>query len=333
MPDYALLTLPSANRVYGRDLARLALAELAVVAPVLHGQLNHSAEKVVGGVEYLLLDAEELDDHDVFLLSNLSATYALFRVGADGSFLPLPVGRLEYFGSDLITIQRYSGKTNEQFTHLMVNVAVALSAAARERSRQGLPVRLLDPVAGRGTSLNRGLMYGFDVAGIDLDGSDFEAYRLFLTTYLKDNRLSPKLEEAHIRKGPLTGARRFSLRIRRTQSVEVVRDDTTNTSEHFGARSFDVLVGDLPYGVHHGSTATGGLSRAPGELVVSALPGWRRVMRSGAGLALAWNTKTFARDEFEDALRHAGFTVVDNASSFDHRVDRSITRGLVLATA
>jgi tRNA G10 N-methylase Trm11 len=250
---------------------------------------------------------------------------------AGSALTPLAVERLAFFGSDLITIQRYAGKTNEQFTHLLVNVSVAVSAAAQERSDQGLPVRLLDPLAGRGTSLNRGLMYGFDVTGIDLDGADFEAYCGFLTTYLKDNRLAPKVEEAHIRKGPLAGSRRFTLRIRRTQLVDVIRDDTVKVGEHLGARSFDVLVADLPYGVQHGSTAAGGLTRTPGELVAAALEGWRKVLRAGAGLALAWNTRTFGRDEFEDALRRAGFEVVENADSFDHKGDRSITRGLVIA--
>ena len=43
----------------------------------------------------------------------------------------------------------------------------------------------------------------------------------------------------------------------------VVTDDTTRAASHFGARSFDLLVSDLPYGVHHGSTADSGLHRSP----------------------------------------------------------------------
>jgi len=296
--------------------------------------VQESEVRVIGGVEYLVFTTDGVDDHDRFILSNLSAAYALFEHHCvTGTLTPLILERLAHFESDLITIQRYAGKTNEQFTHLLVNLAVAASTAAHERSQQGLPVRLLDPLAGRGTTLNRGLMYGFDVAGIDIDMSDFETYRNFLTTYLKDNRLSPTVEEASIRKGPLAGAKQFTMTIRRAQRVDVVKDDTLNISEHFGARSFDVLAGDLPYGVQHGSTTTGNLARSPGDLVLAALPGWRRVLRRGAGVALAWNVKTFPRSTFEDALRHAGFDVVEGSAAFDHRVDRSITRGVVMATA
>src|SRR4051794_4450847 len=167
---YAILVAPSANRVYGQDGGRLAAAELAVIAPALHCGATAAHITTIGGVEYLTFEAEPLDDHDRFVLSNLSATYALFSV-ADNTLTPVMVDRLRWFGDDLITIQRYSGKTNEQFTHLMVNLATSVSVAARERRAQGLTVRLIDPLAGRGTTLNRGLMYGFDVAGVEFDRS------------------------------------------------------------------------------------------------------------------------------------------------------------------
>jgi hypothetical protein len=150
--EYAILARPSANRVYGQDAPRLALAELAIIARTLHCQPRGWATKTLGGVAYLCLEAGELDDHDRFVLSNLSATYALFELRDGATTLrPLTIEPLACFGSDLITIQRYSGKTNEQFTHLLVNVAVAVSVAAHQRAAQGLPVRLVDPVCGRGT--------------------------------------------------------------------------------------------------------------------------------------------------------------------------------------
>jgi hypothetical protein len=330
MDRVAILTLPSVNRVYGRDAARLALAELQLVSPSLQADIGEPRIEVIGGVEYIVCDLVELNEHDRFILSNLSGTYALFAL-SDQSLVPLQVERLEHFQSDLITIQRYAGKTNEQFTHLLVNVAVAASTAAQERAAQGLPVRLFDPLAGRGTTLNRGLMYGFDVTGVDLDAADFEAYRNFLTTYLKDNRISHKLEEAKVRKGARAGSRRFTLRIGKAQHVEMVKDDTAYATEYFGARSFDVLVADLPYGVQHGSTTGGELARSPVELLYSALPGWRQLLRGGAGVALSWNTRTVPRDELERQLQHAGFSVID-ASGLDHKVDRSVTRGVIIAT-
>jgi len=332
MPRYAILLSPSANRVYGQHAPDLAAAEFAVVARSLRCEARLEGVTTIGGVEYLVVVAAALEDHDLEALSNLSGTFALFELrDVNETLRPVELRRSAAFGSDLITIQRYSGKTNEQFTHLLVNLAVAVSPAAQERRAAGLAVRLFDPVAGRGTTLNRGLMYGFDVAGMDVDDTDFDAYRHFLTTYLKDNGRSFKLDDAHVRKGPQAGSKRFTVRIEGRQRVEVVRDDAAHADRHFGAKSFDVLVGDLPYGVQHGSTAGGNLARAPGDLVAACAAAWRAVLRSGAGVALAWNNKTLKRDHLEGALADAGFTVLAPPRSFEHRVDRAITRDVVLA--
>jgi len=72
-----------------------------------------------------------------------------------------------------LTIQRYKGKTNEQFTKLLCNVTLSVSAHARDWP--GRRLRILDPVCGRGTSLNQGLVYGFDVDGIDNPASTVTA--------------------------------------------------------------------------------------------------------------------------------------------------------------
>ena len=81
---------------------------------------------------------------------------------------------LDRFDDDLVTIQKYPGKTNEQFTKLLLNVTLLASASAGEMLDRRL--RVLDPLCGRGTTLNQALTYGYDAAGLDLDGKDFEAY-------------------------------------------------------------------------------------------------------------------------------------------------------------
>ena len=332
MTEIAILLSPSTNRVYGAEAARLALAELALVSPRLQGTVESASTRVVGGVEYLWLEgAGGLTEHDRFVLSNLSSTLAMFEVDGRGAFMPLPVTPLAFYDSDLVSIQRYAGKTNEQFTHLLVNVALAASPAAAERTTSGRPVRLLDPLAGRGTTLNRGLVYGCDVAGIEVDGRDVEAYRGFLTTYLRDHRRPFAAEDATVRKGPLAGTKRLAVTIGGAQRCEVVKGDTLQAAEHFAARSFDVVVADLPYGVQHGAAARGHWARSPVELAGGAVGGWREVLRGGGAMALAFNLRTCPREAVEGILGDAGLTVLE-AAGLDHRVDRSVQRGVVLAT-
>ena len=159
MNQYAFLILPSHNRVYADAAPALARAELAVLSAALPdaaiGQ-GSVAEAVIGGVPYVTFEAGELTQRDAGLLANLSALYALFEVtGAAGSELlrPVPLRRLDRYDDDLLTILKYPGKTNEQFTKLLLNVTLASSAFAGEIATRRLVV--LDPLCGRGTTLNQ----------------------------------------------------------------------------------------------------------------------------------------------------------------------------------
>lgn len=329
MTAFAVLVLPSANRVYAGDAPRLVAAELAALDQLaLGGRLAGIEVTELGGVPYVTFTGAE-DDDERAVVSNLSALYALFE--RDGEQLrPIVPARLDRWPDDLVSIQRYPGRTNEQLTRLVLNLAVA--AATGTAGFAGERVRVLDPLCGRGTTLNVAALCGYDAAGIDLDRKDVEAYLHFFTTWLKDKRA----KHTSRRSGPRTtitfAADREAQRAGRTQEVVVVADDTRKAVEHLGKRSVDVLVTDLPYGVQHGST-TGSLRRSPVDLLTAALPVWRSVLRPGGAVGLAWNAKVLPRAEVVGALEAAGLAVVagEPFERFAHRVDQAIDRDVVVA--
>jgi hypothetical protein len=339
MPDYAFLVLPSGNRVYGRAAVALNRAELEVFAArALGGTITDIADTVIGGVPYVTFTADRLDEDDAGILSNLSSLYALYE-REDDVLRPLPVRRLDRFDDDLLTIQRYTGKTNEQFTKLLVNVTALWSRRAHEFGSGDASLALLDPLCGRGTTLNQALMYGFDAAGVELDGRAVDAYETFIKTWLQDKRIKHGNEQGRVRRGGKLVGRRFGIEIRvpehGPQRLTVVHDDTRFVATHFPKASFDVIVADLPYGVQHASR--GGdrsIARGPGALVEEALPGWVEVLARGGALGLSWNTKVLRRDDLTSTLGRAGLDVVDDPSMlrFAHRVDQSIQRDLIVAT-
>jgi hypothetical protein len=342
VPRYALLLRASANRVFGESAFALAQAELTVLDQrLLHGLVGGLERATIGGVDYLVADTTRtLDEAGVAALSNLSSLHAIFEVEGDGRFRPVPVAPRQLLDEDLVTIQRYAGKTNEAFTHLLVNVALASGGDAFERLLAGERLRLLDPACGRGTSLNRAALYGMDACGIDADQRDVEAYDLFLTTWLKDKRLKHKVTRATLRKGRPAPAHRITVTYgagkdpATHRTVDVVHDDTVSGRDHYRARSMDVLVCDLPYGVQHGSRPTAdALDRGPERLLEAALPVWFDLLKPGAAAGLAWNRKTLARPRLAALAGAAGFDVLaPEDDSFVHRVDRSITRDVLVAT-
>src|SRR5690606_12049050 len=196
MPRYALLILPAFNRVYADSAPRLTRAELSVFAGRgLAAAVRGIEETSIGGLPYVTFETDEpLSEADVALLSNLSSVYALF--GVEGELLrPVTLKPLDRLSSDLLTIQKYAGKTNEHFTKLLLNVTVLASDF-----RLGGRLSVFDPLCGRGTTLNQALMYGYDAYGLDHDSKDFEAYAGFLRTWLRNKRLKHTAEVVPVRR-------------------------------------------------------------------------------------------------------------------------------------
>ncbi len=342
MPRHCLLLQPSVNRVYAGQAIAIGTAELRTLSQLLlDDRVGDISTVTRGGVPFLDFDtAEPLTATDLDILANLSVAYVLFE-DRDGLLAPVDRTPLACFDDDLLTTLRYVGKTNEQFTKLLVNLAAAAADPTGEALAGRHPLRLLDPLCGRGTTLNQALMYGLDAYGIELDPKEVDAYETFLKTWLEGHRVKHRTEHLHLRKGRDTPARRLTVTITRTvadekvtQVLVLVNDDTTRARDHLKRSSVDLVVGDLPYGIQHAARSDEwGRSRRATTMLADALPVWRTLLRPGGSLCLAWNLRQIPRDELRALVTDAGFALVAAVDDdrFAHRVDRTIQRDLVLA--
>ncbi|MBO0686254.1 MAG: SAM-dependent methyltransferase, partial [Candidatus Dormibacteraeota bacterium] len=177
MPDltYALLTLPTQNRVYGRAALELGLAELASLDRLLlGGRLGRPELTSIAGRSYYLLRTGPLDAGALAAIATLSTVYAAYEL-RDSRLTPVDLPVVELLPDDLVTTQRYQGKTNEHLTRLMVNLALAAGGPGARPPRT-----VFDPACGRGTTLNQALLYGLDAAGMEIEKTAVEAYGHFL---------------------------------------------------------------------------------------------------------------------------------------------------------
>jgi SAM-dependent methyltransferase len=339
VPSYALLVHPSANRVYAEASVALTVAELGVLERTrLQGRLGEATRTSIAGVPYVGFEGELTDD-DLGLLGDVSTAMALFmRTGS--SLTPVELLRRDRFDDDLLTILKYPGKTNEVFTKLLLNVTVW---SGRERDR---PLTVLDPLCGRGTTLNQVLINGWHACGVDLDERDFDAYAGFLRQWLKDKRLKHTAEITPVRRDGTKLGRRFHAEIGATKedwkagrsiTLDLTNTDTLNTRAMHRAGSVDAVVTDAPYGVQHGAqlgTGRGGrLSRNPLDLLREAVPVWAEVLRPGGAMGIAWNTRVTAREDALKVLARAGLEPLDEGPyrDLEHRVDQSIQRDVLVA--
>src|SRR5215218_9804936 len=250
MTDHLILLAPPANRVYASEADRLVAAELKIML----GAHNHPAIQpvTVAGVGYLAVASESLDDQISGALGRLSGFYAAFQREHD-RLLPIEVATPDLFDDDLVTIPKYPGKTNEQFTRLLINVTLA--SMTREVSG---PISILDPMCGRGTTLSTAMMLGCNAFGVEVEAKAVDAYAAYLRTYLRRKRLKHTLDVSPVRREGKIIGKRLEAEVlpagrERPLAVMVFSGDARQSAVLFGKRRFDAVVADAPYGVVHGS--------------------------------------------------------------------------------
>lgn len=337
MPNkYLLALLPNHNRVYREQAPGLALAEFKVLGDSLYpGELGEAEIIEAGGMPFLAFQTStEPSERLRGYLNCLSFCYGFFA--QEGELLrPLTLPKTHYFQDDILTILKYSGKTNEAFTALLYNVTLWSSDFADDFFSR---LKILDPVCGRGTTLYYALHRGHDADGIELARADVQVIEEFLTRYLQEHRFKHQIAKSRIgrpqggtgKKLTVTGARDKDLLKSDPFSVTVINEDTAYTNNHFAKDSYHAIVADLPYGVQHGGSGAGrGLVR-PDQLLERALPGWLKVLRKGGSLGLSWNYNSVERERMVQVLAAHQLTPV-MLPDFRHRVDAAVARDILVA--
>ncbi len=170
MHTYLIMRNPGHNRVYFNQSQQLSLSELKIACQYFDSECENIRVEVVSGLEYIAFDCTEpINPKDLRIISRLSFVYAVFESAKDGEkvlFAPVETDKVNYMDEKISLILKYSGKTNEMFTRMMINVAL-LSSDYRDEEA----IELFDPVAGKGTTLFAGLVNGFNVSGMDIGKS------------------------------------------------------------------------------------------------------------------------------------------------------------------
>jgi hypothetical protein len=321
----------------------MSMSELAVASQKMSVAPCDIALKRIAGIDYLSFAAEaELPINDIEILSGLSFTFALFELVAIGGADCLrPVDKIvsRHLDEGLSSILKYTGKTNEIFTRMMLNVAYY------SQDKTG-GIRLLDPVAGKGTTLYEGLIKGFDAYGVEIgDKIVAEAYQ-FMKKYLETEKYKHESEKIRV-SGPNKSfvSTKYVIDFAKTKEAfkekdkthfEMIAGNSARADFYYKKNFFDIIAGDLPYGVQHGSVTSqkqSSLTRNPAELLESCMPAWVSVLRPGGVIALAWNTYVLSRENIERIFERNGLSVKNDAAylGFSHRVDQSIIRDVIVA--
>lgn len=263
----------------------------------------------IAGVPYFLFDTPApLSERALRRVCGLSFLYAIYQA-EDGGAQLRPVARTDapYADEGIGRILKYTGKTNELFTRMLLHLAV-------EASDYGdLPpaeLWLLDPVMGKGTTLFEGLVRGYNGCGIEVGEQPVREAVQYLKKYLEREKYkhSYKLQRQSGAAGTSGAFRavRHSFTLAPTKermkedsrTLELICANSMYADRLFRKNTFHILAGDLPYGVKHGNVTAENQSAAtrnPKQLLETCLPAWHSVLKRGGALALSWNVFVLPR--------------------------------------
>ncbi len=327
----ALKITPQRSTQYANMAEILAAPEL--LASPLSPFIAAVTTTILAGQSYLLATLDEASPRFptlpalIPILSRLAATseiYEYFDALGDvqGPLLrPLEPQFIPFVPLEMAEIRRYKGKTNEIFTRVMLNMALFAGDYAAQCTER---LRILDPLAGGGTTLFLALAAGYDAFGIETERQDIESTAIFVRQYLRSEHIPFKeLDERSRRAG-----RRYQFEIGRegtTRVLVLAHGDTAQANLHMqevpGGPRVHAIVGDLPYGIQHFAEISGMLQKA--------LPTWERLLLPGGTLALAWNATRIDRATIVALLEQHTSLHVRNEPPYTqlvHPVDRVIKK-------
>ncbi len=328
--EYAMLLAPGQSRVYYEQAQEMFREELRLTLTPF--QIGEVRRERLGGREYLCFSAPGLSEQALRQAARTSGFYALFS--REGALLrPLEADPDRAFPDRLPAMLKYSGKTNEQFTRLLVNLCRSACTAGGARQV------LLDPLCGRGTTLFEAMTLGLDAVGVEQNAAACREGETFLLRFLKEERYKHDTARSRPRDASgrqaeclsVTAARdKSAWREGNTQSVRFFHGDALRLDGLIARESVHLLVTDLPYGVQHGSHQAGEKSRGAAELVRRALPVWKMLLRPGAACVLAFNEYTTPWKDLAGAAEEHGLRVLSEEETWRHRVAEAIRRNVII---
>jgi len=309
--DYALLLSPLCAGAYFDAVTQVVTDELRLWIPDAAPTFER-----LGGIHVARMT---LTHDQLAQVARASFLQGVFRVEASGWH---PVALPDPFGlpAELVWGAKYAGKTNELVTQLAVNVALAHAVLP-----EAGPVKLLDPTAGRGTTLLWAARYGLQATGIERDPKALGDLQRNVKRQMKLRRVKYKESSGYTIKKNAKDEGRF-LRYRFEQgSVRLVVGDSRHGPRLLAGERFPLMVADLPYGIQH--RGPGG-RRNPLQNLQACAPGWARLLQPGGAMVLVYNAFMPQREELVRCMEAQGLTFAGVVAP--HRMSESIVRELAV---
>ena len=308
---YAFLISPRAEAAFFAEAMKVAREELAGVEGVTEVE-----ERRFGDMAFL---QAEISDDVLPVVLRLACVQGAFAVEG-GALVPLDRGAGFALHPDFVWGEKYRGKTSETLTQLLINLCLQEMPG---RGPGGL--RLLDPMAGRGTTLLWAMRFGMRATGVEQEAGALVEFRRGLKKWTKIHRQKHKLSEGWVQKANRRGRGKYVEFSAEGTTARLICGPTGELRDLTQRKPFDLIVADAPYGVEH--KGPGG-TRNPLEVLAEAAPGWAAALAPGGAMALAFNAYIPKREALVAAFDGLGLEVVER--DLRHRMSEAILRDVLV---
>ncbi len=311
MKSLALLISPRAKSAFFNDYIDVAKAELAW----LIGTQTITYKKIAQ------MDFLEIEAPGELLpgLVSLSFVYGIFEHQND-RLVPLPIEASFQLHEDFVFGAKFSGKTNEMLTQMLINVGLHCIDY-----RSISDVKLLDPMCGRATTLLWAMRYGMKSKGIEQEGKALAAIRQNVKKWCKVHRQKHQFKEGFAGKANARDKGKFIDFEANTVSMRIIAGDSTEACSLLKSEKFHLLVSDLPYGVQHFTTSK---TRNPLAVLKACAHDWSESLKPDGVMVLAFNRYIPKREELIAAFTEHRMEALE--FSAPHRMSESIVRDVVV---
>jgi hypothetical protein len=311
MKSIAIQISPVAKAAYFADYLDVARQEILKVA----GEIPLTYTRV-GSLEYFEL---KTDDSNLEKLLQLSFTQGLYAV-EDRLLRPLDLQAHYLLHEDFVFGSKFKGKTNERLTQMMINIGLAEIGTVK-----GKPVKLLDPMCGRATTLLWAMRYGLNARGIEQDPNAVVDIQRNLKKWCKLHRQKHTLNIGTTGDNKKKSSGKCLDFNAEGCSMRVVIGDSRDAEQLLNKEKFDLQVCDLPYGVQHFTTKK---TRNPSMVIQQCVESWKKCLKPTGAVVLAFNRNNPERKVLIDIFRQGGFEA--RPFSAPHRMSESIVRDVVI---
>ncbi len=335
---YVVLLKPNSNIPYFEEMKRMCIYEAKIVFEKLGIKTERLEVVQMGKAYYLMFETDnKFEKESTKHIANLSFYYTMFEIESDTLLRPIEIAATNYLGDDISVRLKYTGKTNETFTRLLLNTAIFSTDFYNLEC-----INVLDPVCGKGTTLFESLVLGCNAYGVEENKKHVDELGNYLLRYLKEGKYK---HNSHKGKAIVNnenigeiievniGKTKEELKLEAGKKLKVLRGDTTDAHKAFKKNSMHIIVGDLPYGIQHMGKNKEKTFRNLDDLLDVSFKSWYMLLKKGGAIALSWNTYTNKREEIAKILVDNGFTVVNDERylNFFHRVSQAINRDIIVA--